>query len=84
MTDRGQFTKDHGIARITINTPPSTPCESRRPEAFQKCWIRLPGRQRPKPWSGIGGGRTFVAGADLKIRQDASGKPRGSGFFRCF
>jgi 3-hydroxyacyl-CoA dehydrogenase len=80
MTDLVQFTKDNGIAVITINNPPVNALSPGVPEGISEALDQLAQDDSVKAAVLIGGGRTFVAGADIKeFGKMTSGKPRGAG-----
>src|SRR5204862_6962404 len=80
MTDLVQFTKDNGIAVITINNPPVNALSPGVPEGISEALDQIAQDDTVKAVVLIGGGRTFVAGADIKeFGRMASGKPRGAG-----
>src|SRR5277367_6030629 len=81
MSDLVQFTKDHGIAVITINNPPVNALSPGVPEGISEAIERINNDPEIKAAVLIGGGRTFVAGADIKeFGKMVSGKaPRGAG-----
>src|SRR6266403_841629 len=80
MTDLVQFTKDNGIAVITINNPPVNALSPGVPEGISEVLDQIAQDDSVKAVVLIGGGRTFVAGADIKeFGKMASGKPRGAG-----
>jgi len=80
MTDQVQFTKDNGIAVITINNPPVNALSPGVPEGISEALDQIAQDDSVKAVVLIGGGRTFVAGADIKeFGKMASGKPRGAG-----
>src|SRR5258708_37407612 len=80
MTDLVQFTKDNGIAVITINNPPVNALSPGVPEGISEALDQIAQDESVKAVVLIGGGRTFVAGADIKeFRKMVSGKPRGAG-----
>ncbi len=80
MTDLVQFTKDNGIAVITINNPPVNALSPGVPEGISEALDQIAQDDSVKAVVLIGGGRTFVAGADIKeFGRMASGKPRGAG-----
>jgi 3-hydroxyacyl-CoA dehydrogenase len=80
MTDLVQFTKDNGIAVITINNPPVNALSPGVPEGISEALDQIAQDDSVKAVVLIGGGRTFVAGADIKeFGGMASGKPRGAG-----
>src|SRR6202522_2456702 len=81
MSDLVQFTKENGIAVITINNPPVNALSPGVPEGISESIERINNDPEIKAAVLIGGGRTFVAGADIKeFGKMVSGKtPRGAG-----
>src|SRR6202044_1240518 len=81
MSDLVQFAKDNGIAVITINNPPVNALSPGVPEGISEAIERVDSDPEIKAAVLIGGGRTFVAGADIKeFGKMVSGKtPRGAG-----
>src|SRR6202162_3893513 len=80
MTDLVQFTKDNGISVITINNPPVNALSPGVPEGISEALDQIAQDDSVKAVVLIGGGRTFVAGADIKeCGKMGSGKPRGAG-----
>ena len=80
MTDLVQLTKDNGIAVITINNPPVNALSPGVPEGISEALDQIAQDDSVKAVVLIGGGRTFVAGADIKeFGKMTSGKPRGAG-----
>jgi 3-hydroxyacyl-CoA dehydrogenase len=80
MTDLVQLAKDNGIAIITINNPPVNALSPGVPEGISEALDQIAQDDSVKAVVLIGGGRTFVAGADIKeFGKMASGKPRGAG-----
>jgi 3-hydroxyacyl-CoA dehydrogenase len=80
MTDLVQLTKDNDIAIITINNPPVNALSPGVPEGISEALDRISRDDSVKAAVLIGGGRTFVAGADIKeFGKMTSGKPRGAG-----
>ena len=81
MSDLVQFAKDNGIAVITINNPPVNALSPGVPEGISEAIERISNDPEIMAAVLIGGGRTFVAGADIKeFGKMASGKaPRGAG-----
>src|SRR5271170_6874811 len=81
MSDLVQFTIDSGIAVITINNPPVNALSPGVPEGISESIERINNDPEIKAAVLIGGGRTFVAGADIKeFGKMVSGKaPRGAG-----
>jgi 3-hydroxyacyl-CoA dehydrogenase len=82
MTDLVQLTKDDGIAIITINNPPVNALSPGVPEGISAAIDEIDRDDSVKAAVLIGGGRTFVAGADIKeFGKITSGKAtRGEGF----
>jgi 3-hydroxyacyl-CoA dehydrogenase len=80
MTDLVQLTRDNGIAIITINNPPVNALSPGVPEGISDAIDQIAHDGSVKAVVLIGGGRTFVAGADIKeFGKLTSGKPRGAG-----
>jgi 3-hydroxyacyl-CoA dehydrogenase len=80
MTDLIQLTKDNGIAVITINNPPVNALSPGVPEGISEALDQIAQDDVIKAVVLIGGGRTFIAGADIKeFGKMTSGKPRGAG-----
>jgi 3-hydroxyacyl-CoA dehydrogenase len=80
MTDLVQLTSDNDIAVITINNPPVNALSPGVPEGILEALDQIAQNARVKAAVLIGGGRTFVAGADIKeFGQITSGKSRGVG-----
>ena len=80
MTDLVQLTKDQDIAVITINNPPVNALSPGVPEGISEALDEIAKDDQLKAAVLIGGGRTFVAGADIKeFGKLTSGKPRGAG-----
>ena len=80
MTDLVQLTKDSGIAVITINNPPVNALSPGVPEGISEALDQIAQNASVKAAVLIGGGRTFVAGADIKeFGKMTSGKSRGPG-----
>jgi 3-hydroxyacyl-CoA dehydrogenase len=80
MTDLVQLTKDNGIAVITINNPPVNALSPGVPEGISNALDQVAKDDSVKAAVLVGGGRTFVAGADIKeFGKMTSGKPRGAG-----
>jgi 3-hydroxyacyl-CoA dehydrogenase len=81
MTDLVQLTKDNDIAIITINNPPVNALSPGVPEGISEALDRISTDDSVKAAVLIGGGRTFVAGADIKEfgKMTSSGKSRGAG-----
>ena len=80
MTDLIQLTKENGIAVITINNPPVNALSPGVPEGISEALDQIAQDESIKAVVLIGGGRTFIAGADIKeFGKMTSGKPRGAG-----
>jgi 3-hydroxyacyl-CoA dehydrogenase len=80
MTDSVQLTIDKDIAIITINNPPVNALSPGVPEDISEALDRSDSDHHVRAIVLIGGGRTFVAGADIKeFGKITSGKPRGAG-----
>ena len=81
MSDLVQFAKDNGIAVITINNPPVNALSPGVPEGISEAIERISNDPEIMAAVLIGGGRTFVAGADIKeFGKMVSGRaPRGAG-----
>jgi 3-hydroxyacyl-CoA dehydrogenase len=81
MTDLVQLTTDNDIAIITINNPPVNALSPGVPEGISEALDRISKDDSVKAAVLIGGGRTFVAGADIKEfgKMTSSGKSRGAG-----
>src|ERR1700744_1686684 len=80
MSDLVQLTKQNDIAVITINNPPVNALSPGVPEGVAEAVDKINKDVSVKAAVLIGGGRTFVAGADIKeFGKLTSGKPRGAG-----
>jgi 3-hydroxyacyl-CoA dehydrogenase len=80
MTDAVQLTKDKDIAIITVNNPPVNALSPGVPEGISEALDQIVQDASIKAVVLIGGGRTFVAGADIKeFAKMTSGAPRGAG-----
>src|ERR1700684_2672241 len=80
MNDLVQLTKESDVAIITINNPPVNALSPGVPEGISEALDRIAQDDSVKAVVLIGGGRTFVAGADIKeFSKMTSGKPRGAG-----
>jgi 3-hydroxyacyl-CoA dehydrogenase len=80
MIDLVQLTKDNGIAVVTINNPPVNALSPGVPEGISEALDQIAQDDSVKAVVLIGGGRTFVAGADIKeFGKMTSGKSRGPG-----
>jgi len=79
MSDLVQLTKDNDIAIITINNPPVNALSPGVPEGISEAIAQINGDASVKAAVLIGGGRTFVAGADIKeFGKMTSGKSQAS------
>jgi 3-hydroxyacyl-CoA dehydrogenase len=81
MPDLVQLTKQNDIAVITINNPPVNALSPGVPEGVSAAIDQINQDDSVKAAVLIGGGRTFVAGADIKEfgKLTGGGKPRGAG-----
>jgi 3-hydroxyacyl-CoA dehydrogenase len=80
MNDLIQLTKENDIAVITINNPPVNALSPGVPEGISEALDQIALDDAVKAVVLIGGGRTFIAGADIKeFGKMTSGKPRGAG-----
>src|SRR6266568_2721713 len=80
MSDLVQLTKENGIAIITINNPPVNALSSGVPEGIAEAIEQLQEDGDIQAAVLIGGGRTFIAGADIKeFGKMTAGKSRGPG-----
>jgi 3-hydroxyacyl-CoA dehydrogenase len=81
MSDLVQLTKDKDIAIITINNPPVNAIGPGAPEGISQAIKEVTQDESVKAAVVIGGGRTFIAGADIKeFGKITSGKKdRGAG-----
>src|SRR5260370_42579894 len=78
MSDIVQLTKDNGIAVITINNPPVNALSPGVPEGIAAAIEQIDKDGSVKAAVLVGGGKKFVAGADVKeVGKDTSGKSRG-------
>src|ERR1700731_1459436 len=78
MSDLVQLTKQNHIAVITINNPPVNALSPGVPEGISEALDQIAQDDTIKAAVMIGGGRTFVAGADIKeFGKMTSGKSRG-------
>src|SRR5579872_293284 len=78
MSDLVQLTKDNGIAIITINNPPVNALSPGVPEGIAAAIEQVNKDDSVKAAVLIGGGKTFVAGADIKeFGKITSGKSGG-------
>src|ERR1700731_3354273 len=80
MSDLVQLTKQNHIAVITINNPPVNALSPGVPEGISEALDQIEKDDSVKAAVLIGGGRTFVAGADIKeFGKMTAGKKRGAG-----
>jgi 3-hydroxyacyl-CoA dehydrogenase len=81
MSDLVQFNKDNGIAIITINNPPVNALSPGVPEGILQAIENMDKDDSVRAAVLIGGGRTFVAGADIKEfgKMTSGGRVRGAG-----
>ena len=80
MSDSVQLTIDKDIAIISINNPPVNALSPGVPEGISEALDRSAQDNHVKAIVLIGGGRTFVAGADIKeFAKITSRQPRGAG-----
>jgi 3-hydroxyacyl-CoA dehydrogenase len=80
MTDLVQLAKDKDIAIITINNPPVNALSPGVPEGISEALDEVTRDANISAAVLIGGGRTLVAGADIKkFGKMTSGKSRGAG-----
>src|ERR1700746_2858348 len=80
MAELIQLESENGIAVITINNPPVNALSPGVPEGVSEALDQIAQNASLKAAVLIGGGRTFVAGADIKeFGKMTSGKPRGAG-----
>ena len=80
MTDLIQLTKENNVAVITINNPPVNALSPGVPEGISESLDQIAQDASIQAVVLIGGGRTFIAGADIKeFGKMTSGKPRGEG-----
>src|ERR1700722_539673 len=80
MNDLVLLTKENDVAIISINNPPVNALSPGVPEGISEALDRIATDDSVKAVVLIGGGRTFVAGADIKeFGKMTSGKPRGAG-----
>src|SRR5882672_7839014 len=78
MSDLVQLTKDNDIAIITVNNPPVNALSPGVPEGISDAIEQIDKDATVKAAVLIGGGKTFVAGADIKeFGKMTSGKTRG-------
>jgi 3-hydroxyacyl-CoA dehydrogenase len=78
MSDMVQLTKDNGVAVITINNPPVNALSPGVPEGIAAAIEQVDKDNSIQAAVLIGGGKTFVAGADIKeFGKITSGKAGG-------
>ncbi|MGC2696136.1 MAG: 3-hydroxyacyl-CoA dehydrogenase NAD-binding domain-containing protein [Candidatus Angelobacter sp.] len=78
MSDLVQLSKDNDIAIIMINNPPVNALSPGVPEGISEAIEKIDKDPSVKAAVLIGGGKTFVAGADIKeFGKMTSGKTRG-------
>ncbi len=82
MSDLVNLTKDGDVAVITINNPPVNALSPGVPEGIRDSIAAAAQDDAVKAIVLIGGGRTFIAGADIKEfgKMTAGKKERGVGF----
>jgi len=79
MSDLVQLTKQNDIAVITINNPPVNALSPGVPEGISEALDQIERDDLVKAAVLIGGGRTFVAGADIKeFGKMTAGNKRGA------
>src|SRR5215471_16805365 len=80
MSDLVQFTKSGSVGVITINNPPVNTLSPGVPEGISEAIDQLQKDSGLRAAVLIGGGSTFIAGADIReLAKMTSGKPRGAG-----
>src|SRR5271163_4342468 len=81
MTDLVHLTKQNDIAIITINNPPVNALSPGVPEGIAESIDQIASDPTVKAAVLIGGGRTFIAGADIKEfgKMTSGGSKRGAG-----
>src|SRR5947209_10259807 len=78
MPDLVHLARDNDIAIITVNNPPVNALSPGVPEGISEAIEQIGKDERVKAAVLIGGGRTFVAGADIKeFGKITSGKTQG-------
>ena len=78
MSDLVQLTKDNDIAIITINNPPVNALSPGVPEGIAEAIEQIDKDASVKAAVLIGGGKTFIAGADIaEFGKITSGKRQG-------
>jgi 3-hydroxyacyl-CoA dehydrogenase len=79
MNDLVQLTKDNGVAVITINNPPVNALSPGVPEGIAAAIEQIDKDDAVKAAVLLGGGKTFIAGADIKeFGKITSGKSAGA------
>jgi len=80
MSDLVQFTKSGSVGVITINNPPVNALSPGVPEGISEAIDQLQKDSGLRAAVLIGGGSTFIAGADIReLAKMTSGRPRGAG-----
>ena len=81
MSELVQFSNTGGVAVVTINNPPVNALSPGVPEGLLEAILRIDADETIQSAVIIGGGSTFIAGADIKeFRKLTSGKrERGAG-----
>jgi len=81
MSEPVQLTREDSIAVITINNPPVNALSPGVPEGISDAIKQIAKDDSVQAAVLIGGGRTFIAGADIReFEKMTSGKrPRGAG-----
>jgi 3-hydroxyacyl-CoA dehydrogenase len=80
MTNLVQLAISNSIAVITVNNPPVNALSPGVPEGISEALDQVAGQEGVQAVVLIGGGRTFVAGADIKeFGKVTSGQARGEG-----
>ncbi len=80
MNDLVKLSKDNDVAIITIDNPPVNALSPGVPEGIGEAIDQINQDSSVKAAVVIGGGKTFIAGADIKeFGKMTSGKSRGSG-----
>src|ERR1700751_1859283 len=83
MAELVQLESENGIAVITINNPPVNALSPGVPEGISEALDQIAKDDSVTAAVLIGGGRTFVAGADIKeFGKMTSGKERGAGLLQ--
>ena len=81
MSDLIELSHRNGVAVITINNPPVNALSPGVPEGIAKAIEQIDQDPATRAAVLIGGGRTFVAGADIKefVKMTSGERPRGEG-----